>query len=175
MQRPRLDSSCSTNDLDTLSQTVNWTVKLYWITGRLKSELPLKFCEKLLIWSGALFVSSREKYDKSYMAAGYLFGSICHPDIAKTETIGSLYQTNISCSMAMSSRRICNRARVLKVLVVGTRRRSRDVGIFCVAVDACGSNPNRGDSNTSFGSRGASKKFWNKHQLIWQTSYLSVV
>ena len=70
-----------------------------------------------------------------------------------------LYQTNISCSMAMSSRRICNRARVLKVLVVGTQRRSRDVGIFCVAVDACGSNPNRGDSNTSFGSRGASKKF----------------
>jgi len=70
-----------------------------------------------------------------------------------------LYQTNISYSMAMSSRRICNRARVLKVLVVGTRRRSRDVGIFCVAVDACGSNPDRGDSNTSFGSRGASKKF----------------
>ena len=65
----------------------------------------------------------------------------------------------------MSSRRICNRARVLKVLVVGTQRRSRDVGIFCVAVDACGSNPDRGDSNTSFGSRGASKKFWKKTLL----------
>ena len=46
-----------------------------------------------------------------------------------------------------------------RVLVVGTQRRSRDVGIFCVAVDSCGSNPDRGDSNTSFGSRGASKKF----------------